>query len=64
MQQEMYNEAISHLKQIYEQMKSADNTILLRSYFLNTEIVFSLYRMRGLSKEVRLIFVSYCIVVT
>ena len=53
MQQEKYDDAISLLKKIYSQQKTADNSVLLRAYFLNTEIIFSLYRKNGLSKEVR-----------
>ena len=52
MQQERFNDAVSLLKKINTQ-KGANNSILLRAYFLNTEIVFSLYRKKGQSKEVR-----------
>ena len=50
--QQMFDKATELLKVLFEQLKTVDPSILLRAYFLQTEIYFSVYRKSGHSKDV------------
>ena len=48
-----YDDALERIRKLNEETPSVDSLLLLRAAFLQSEILFSLYRRFGYSKEVR-----------
>ena len=48
-----YDDALERIRKLNEETPSVDSLLLLRAAFLQSEILFSLYRCFGYSKEVR-----------
>ena len=47
-----YDDALERIRKLNEETPSVDSLLLLRAAFLQSEILFSLYRRFGYSKEV------------
>lgn len=49
---DQYDDALERIRQLNDETQSVDSLVLLRAAFLQSEILFSLYRRYGYSKEV------------